>query len=159
MVLLLFFIFFCQLIYTFIENWLYGLIIKGGVLDELILELLPKTSEALITVLFSLLGGLGSYMHGVRTGRIPRAFFEFLTEVLLALITGFIVMNAGRFLEFPPSVTAMLILTLTNNSDESILEFKSYLMHRLRGRLGMKPRNGSLGANKEAENMKTYNRD
>lgn len=138
---------------------MYGLVIKGGVLNELFLDLLPKTSEALITVLFSLLGGLGSYMHGVRTGRIPRAFFEFLTEVLLALITGFIVMNAGRFLEFPASVTAVLILTLTNNSDESILEFKSYLMHRLRCRLGIKPRNGGPETNKKAENMKTFNRD
>nr|AKN37064.1 hypothetical protein [Vibrio cyclitrophicus]AKN38227.1 hypothetical protein [Vibrio splendidus] len=113
-------------------------------MDEVFLELFPKTSEALVTVLLSLLGGLGSYLHGVRTGRIQRALFEFVTEVFLAQIVGFIVMNACRFLDLPPSLTAVLILALTNNSDESILEFKSYLMHRLRGRIGMKPNGAAI---------------
>lgn len=113
-------------------------------MDEVFLELFPKTSEALVTVLLSLLGGLGSYLHGVRTGRIQRALFEFVTEVFLAQIVGFIVMNACRFLDLPPSLTAVLILALTNNSDESILEFKSYLMHRLRRRIGMKPNGAAI---------------
>lgn len=128
--------------------------------------LLPETSEVLIAVLFSLLGGLGSYVHGVRTGRVQRASFEFLTEVLLALITGFIVLNAGRFLELPASVIAVLILTLTNNSDESILEFKSYLMHWLRRRIGMRPKGSAmeigaseLGSEREAENSNSFNGD
>ena len=119
-------------------------------MEEVILALLPTaTTDAVVTVFLSLIGGLGSYLHGVRTSRIERKAFEFFTEVLLALIVGLIVMNAAASIELPSSVTAVLILTLTNNSDESILEFKSHLMQRLRYRMGMKPIKATNSTNDE----------
>lgn len=74
--------------------------------------------------LLSLLGGLGSYLHGCREGRFTRSWTNAITEIVLALVVGFVVMFCGVWQGWPPALTCVLILVLSNNGGDTLIWLK-----------------------------------
>lgn len=75
-------------------------------------------------ILFSLLAGLGSYLQGIRDGRINRGFLNLITEMTTALVVGFIVMYVGEWAGLANPLIYVLVLVFSNNSSETLTFFK-----------------------------------
>ncbi len=74
--------------------------------------------------LLSLLGGLGSYLQGVREGRFPHNVLNAVTEIVLALSAGLLVMYLGQWQHWPQPLTSVLILLGSNNGGDTFVFLK-----------------------------------
>lgn len=79
------------------------------------------TADFISALLLSLLGGIGSYLHGYRNNDFKHSFLNLFTELVLATTTGLAIMYIGQWKELSPALVSVLILMLTNNGSESIL--------------------------------------
>lgn len=75
--------------------------------------------------LLSLLGGLGSYLHGCREARFDRGWTNAITEIVLALVVGFVVLYCGVWQGWPPALTCVLILVFSNNGGDTLTWLKT----------------------------------
>lgn len=86
------------------------------------------TGEVIVTAsVLSLLGGLGSYLHGAREGRFARSWINALTEIVLALVVGLCVMYLGVWQGWPQALTSVVILVLSNNGGDTLAMFKRWI--------------------------------
>jgi hypothetical protein len=85
--------------------------------------------------LLSLLGGLGSYLHGCRESRFARSWTNAITEIVLALVVGFVVMYCGVWQGWPPALTCVLILVFSNNGGDSLIWLKGLVSKVVASRL------------------------
>ena len=94
------------------------------------------TSELIVTAsLLSLLGGLGSYLHGCREGRFDRSWINAFTEIVLALVVGLVVMYLGDWQGWPKGLTCVLILVLSNNGGDTLALAKGWISRYVTNRL------------------------
>ncbi|MCG3884180.1 hypothetical protein I3271_05720 [Photobacterium leiognathi] len=94
----------------------------------------------LATVVFvlSILSGVGSFLHGRREGRLKGGGFDCITEMVLSLVSGFVVAFFGNAYSIHPSITCALSLLAANNGAEFLTFSKSVFRRYLIGILDKK---------------------
>lgn len=100
------------------------------------------SSNELVAVALALIGGVGSFLQSCRTGEGERTLFNFITEIVLAVITGLALSYLGTWLKWEPALTNTLVLLLTNNSGDTLMRGKLLLFSVLKHRLNSGNKNG-----------------
>jgi hypothetical protein len=95
-----------------------------------------------IAVTLALIGGVGSFLQSCRTGEGERTLFNFMTEIVLAIITGLALLYLGTWLKWEPALINTLVLLLTNNSSDTLIRGKLLLFSVLKHKLNSGNKNG-----------------
>jgi len=90
-----------------------------------------------VAVILSIVGGLGSYLQRVRNEELQKSIFNFITELVLSIITGLAVLYVGQWQVWEPALINALILILTNNGSETITTAKAYLSSFIRSKFNI----------------------
>lgn len=85
---------------------------------------------ASVTIL-SVLSGVGSYLHGRRTGRLKRGWIDFAAEITLALVVGLIVTYLCEVAEMDRRITMAIVLILSNNGAETYTKLRQAALDRM----------------------------
>ncbi len=91
----------------------------------------------IVAVTLAIIGGLGSFMQGCRNGDLKRTFFNFFTELILAVIAGLAILNLGQWQEWQPGLINALILILTNNGGDTLATAKAMLANFIKRKLNL----------------------
>lgn len=79
-------------------------------------ELIPIA----VTVVLSVLSGVGVFLMGIREGRIKGTFLDFFTETLIAVTAGLMAFYVGRHNHFDEPIIYFSVLLSSNNGNEVI---------------------------------------
>lgn len=79
-----------------------------------------NNADLLPPLLLSLLGGVGSYLQGCRSGELQRTLFNLFTELVLAITIGLAIVNLGEWLGWNPALTSLLVILAANNGGDSL---------------------------------------
>lgn len=91
--------------------------------------MLLDTELAIVIFVLSIVSGIGSYLHGCRSGRLKRSYYDCITEVVLALVAGFVVAFFSDAYKIHPSITCASALLAANNGAE-FLSISKTVMHK-----------------------------
>lgn len=84
-----------------------------------------------IATLLSLLCGIAVFMQGVREERIKRDWFNFFTEVLIALISGATAYLTAAHYQWEEALLFLSVLFASNNGRETATKGKDWFLQAL----------------------------
>lgn len=84
-----------------------------------------------VIALLSVLSGVAVFLQGVREERIKRDWWNFLTEVLVAVISGACAYFAGAYYRWEEPLVYLSVLVASNNGRETVNKGKDVFLQAI----------------------------